>query len=155
MPKLKKLQEGDIICIPIKEKFVLCLVTRISNLKTPLGYFYNGVFDNVPDLSMTLNLEFKNPIYIREFGFQGLKSGKWKIIGRYPNFKREFFPLPRFIRHVPPFKPILVQYDENLNELESTPIKDEDLKKYAGLPETGLGGAGYIEKKLEMLLFNL
>jgi hypothetical protein len=152
MAKLKKPKEGELITIPIEGKYAVGLVTRINTNKIPLGYFYSTLFTQIPNSVDNLLIEFQNPILIIEFGSQGFKDGTWSIIGSLPNFERANFPVPVFYHHTKPFKPVLVYFDDNMDEIKRQTIDESEIEQYKEYPETGLAGSGFIEKRLKRLI---
>jgi Immunity protein 26 len=152
MAKLKRPSIGDLIALPIENKFAIGLVVRINNDKIPLGNFYGKLFSTIPESIDELKIDFAKPILIKEFGSQGLRDGTWKIIGTLPNFKKQDFPVPVFYTHTKPFKPQLVYFDDNMNEIKRISIEESEAVKYTDYPETGLSGSGFIEKRLERII---
>lgn len=152
MAKLKRTNIGDIISLPIENEFAIGLVTRINDDKIPLGNFYGKLFNTVPESIEELKIDFTKPILIKEFGSQGLRDGTWKILGLLPNFKKQDFPVPIFFTHTKPFKPQLVYFDDNMNEIKRQSIQESEVDKYKDFPQTGLAGSGFIEKRLKRLI---
>jgi hypothetical protein len=150
MAKRQKPKEGDIISLPVEEKYAIGLITRIDEDNTPLGYFYEQLF-NEPVISFD-KLNFHEPILIKRFGSQGFNDNTWKILGCLPNFKRSDFPVPVFFTHTKPFKPELVYFDDNMNEIKRHTIEESEAEKYKDNPKTGLGGSGFIEKILRRII---
>ena len=96
------------------------LITRISSDKhrIPLGYFFKHKYVLIPTM-IDFDLIKKNKtILIRKFGIQGIRNGTWHIINRLADFNRTDWPIPVFLRHTEPFPPRLIQYDDNLDEIE-------------------------------------
>jgi hypothetical protein len=151
MPKIIKPKVGDLIQLPIDDKFAIGLVIRVDSDNTPLGYFYHKLYDFEININ-NLNLDFFNPLLIKKFGFQGFMDGTWKILGSKPNFKREDFPVPVFYTHTLPFKPQLVYFDDEMNEVKRVTLEESDQEKSINYPQTGLAGSGFIEKRLKRLI---
>ncbi|RDB03721.1 hypothetical protein [Runella aurantiaca] len=152
MVRVKKPKEGDLIALPIENQCAIGLVTRVDDYKTPLGYFFSRLFNQPPQSIDDLLIDFQKPVLIIKFGFQGFKDGTWKILDSLPNFKRGDFPVPVFFTHTKPFKPQLVYFDDNMNEIRRQSIEESEAQKYKDYPETGLGGSGFVEKKLKRLI---
>ena len=117
-----------------------------------MGNFYGKLFNTVPESIEELKIDFTKPILIKEFGSQGLRDGTWKILGLLPNFKKQDFPVPIFFTHTKPFKPQLVYFDDNMNEIKRQSIEESEVDKYKDFPQTGLAGSGFIEKRLKRLI---
>lgn len=145
-----KIKEGEVFTIPIGEKYGIGLITRLSKAKIPFGYFYSFLFQDPPEISC-LEFDKKNIIYASQFGIQGFKDGTWKILGSLMNFDRKEWPMPVFYQKRELLPGELVYIDDNLVEYkrEKAPLNEEEYKNY---PSTGLGGSGYIEKKIAKLL---
>jgi hypothetical protein len=151
MAKNRKFKEGELFHVPIAGKYILALVTRVNN-GIPLGFFYDTLYDQIPLLSDILAVNFQKPILIAKFGSQGFKDGTWGLIGILPNYKRSDFPMPVFFHHTLPFKPVLVFFDDDMNELRREAIEESKVANYKNYPTIGLGGSLYIEKKLTKIL---
>jgi hypothetical protein len=57
-----------------------------------------------------------------------LRDGNWPIIGRLQNWVRDEWPLPVFYRDDLLRGTVLVQYDDNLEEIEEVPYTGGDVK---------------------------
>lgn len=148
-----KLNEGDVFFLPIGDFFCLGIITRLRNGKIPFGYFYKQLYTELPKIE-NLNFDKNNIVYISQFGVQGFKDGSWKIIGKLPGFNIKDWPLPIFYQKNDSLPDQLVYLDDNLEEIKrERALLSEN--EYENLPRAGLGGSGYIEKKLaKILLFN-
>jgi len=148
-----KIKEGDIFLVPIENFYIAGLITRISSLKVPFGYFYKTKFKEPPKVG-DLNFANDNEIILKcKFGVQGFRKQTWKTIGSLKGFERQKWPLPIFYDKSLSLMGELIYLDDNLDELkrEKAPYGEENYKNY---PDTGLGGSVYIEKKLAKLLLN-
>jgi hypothetical protein len=152
MARIKRPEEGDLIALPIENHYLIGLVSRINDDKIPLGYFYHHIFTELPKSIEDVSIDFQKPILIKEFGSQGFRDGTWKILGSMPNFKRDNFPVPLFFHHTKPFKPVLVYFDDSMNEVRRLTIEEIEVDNYKDFPQTGLGGSGFIEKRLKRLI---
>lgn len=149
-----KLKEGDVITLPISNKYVVGLITRIDENKIPLGYLYGHLTDTRYTDIGQVRIDFNKPVFIGRFGFQGFKDNSWQIIGNLPNFLRSDFPVPVFFRHTLPFKPVLVYFDDDMNEIRRQAIEETEIDRYKDYPRTGLSGSGAVEIMLKKLLID-
>ena len=149
-----KLKEGDVITLPILDKYVVGLITRIDKDKIPLGYFYGHLTDTGYTDAQQVKIDFNKPIFIKQFGFQGFKDNSWKVLGSLPNFRRSDFPVPVFFHHTLPFKPVLVYFDDDMNEIRRQAIEETEIDRYKDYPRTGLSGSGAVEIMLRKLLID-
>lgn len=145
-----KLKEGDVFILPIGESYGIGIISRLSKTKIPFGYFYNILLQTQPKIE-SLDLSKENTIYCSQFGIQGFKDGTWKILGNLKDFERKNWPMPIFYQKRELLPGELVYIDDDLEEYkrERAPLNEEEYKNY---PSIGLGGSGYIEKKLAKLL---
>ena len=149
-----KLKEGDLITLPLLNKFAVGLITRIDEDKIPLGYFYSHLTDTRYTELKQVNIDLDRPIFIKQFGFQGFKDNSWQVIGNLPNFLRSDFPVPVFFHHTLPFKPVLVYFDDDMNEIRRQAIDEGEIERYKDYPRTGLSGSGAVEIMLRKLLID-
>jgi hypothetical protein len=152
MTKLK-IKEGDLFVVPVETFFILGLITRISDMKVPFGYFYYPKFEKIPKKD-EVELDNYKVLFSGKFGVQGFKDGTWKIIGSLSGFERKDWPLPVFYHKHDILPDQLVYLDDNLDEYKREKALLSE-KEYENLPRTGLGGSEYIEKKLSKLLLAL
>lgn len=149
-----KLKEGDVITLPISNKYAVGLITRIDEDKIPLGYFYSHLTNTRYTDIGQVSIDFSRPVFIERFGFQGFKDNSWQVIGNLPNFLRSDFPVPVFFHHTLPFKPVLVYFDDDMNEIRRQTIDEGEIGHYKDFPRTGLSGSGAVEIMLRKLLID-
>ncbi len=95
-------------------------------------------------------IEKNKTILISKFGIQGIRNGTWHIMNRLADFNRTDWPIPVFLRHTEPFPPRLIQYDDNLDEIEDREAPPHiDANSYY---KDGLGGSGAIEIRMTGLI---
>jgi hypothetical protein len=149
-----KLREGDIFSVPIEDYYIIGIITRISSLKVPFGFFYKSKFKEPPIVE---EIDFDNKeseiMFKGKFGIQGFKKQTWKIIGSIKKFDKENWPLPVFYNKRFSLPGELIYLDDNLDvyKREKAPLSEES---YEDFPDIDLAGSGYIEKRLSKLLAN-
>lgn len=144
-------EEGTIFSVPLRTGgYARGVVARANNEgKVLLGYFFGPQFTSANNMPIE-DINPANSILCVRFGDLGLINGKWKILGKIPNWNRTQWPMPNFIRHDPlSNRSWLVQYsdnDPNFVEKES-PVSND-----CSLPHDLLSGYGAVEIKLTKLL---
>jgi len=142
--KTAKFKEGDVFTFPLRSGgYAIGLITRVSEDKTPLGYFFNKKYETMPAGIEQDLIKKENSILIKRFGVQGFMDETWANLGQLENFKREDWKVPVFIRETNPFPARLVYYTDSLEEIKviDTP-KGTNSQKYYG---DGLPGSGAVE----------
>jgi hypothetical protein len=150
MAKRIKLAEGDLFALPLRSNgYVVGLITRLSRNKTPLGCFFEKRYETVPSINL---IDTSKILLIKRFGNQGFSNGSWYQLGKLPNFQREEWKVPIFVRHTNPYPPSLVYYNNDLEEIKTEVMPHSfDISSY---PSDGLGGSGFIEIVLTKILDN-
>jgi hypothetical protein len=138
-------KEGDVFVLPVDEKFAIGLTVRLDKSRIALGYFYKSLFE-INDLTFeSLNIDFRKPILIKQFGIQGFNDGTWKIIAKLPEFKRDDFPVPEFF-YMGGADPQLVYFNNEMNETGRKFISTEEVDKFKNyLAQAGLAGSVALE----------
>jgi hypothetical protein len=133
MPRSLPYAPGDIVAVPPR---ALGVVARADGKGIALGYFFGQHHD----------LDPAKAVRVCRFGDRGILTGRWRVVGRVPDFVRAQWPVPVFCRS----GEILVHYDDQtlqvVSERRSSP------EECRGLPEDGLEGSGFVEIKLTRLL---
>ncbi|MEX0313648.1 MAG: hypothetical protein AB3N18_05685, partial [Allomuricauda sp.] len=93
-----------------------------------------------------------NVIWIRQFGIRGITKGEWELIGSVPNFQKKDWPIPKFIKEIPPLGWYLVTYDDKLNVLNEEPYNKDNKEIYE---QDGVSGYGLVEIKMTRILENI
>ena len=132
--------------------FCIGMITRISKQKIPLCYFFKNVHQQTPSLNTFLDIKNEPILLIQEAGIQGFKDGSWVIIGRNDDFRRSDWPVPIFFHHTQPFKPQLIYFDDDMNEIKRESVNPNDIHSFSLLPRAGLGGSRFIEKILSKII---
>ncbi len=147
--------EGDCFVFPLTDGgFARGVVSRMDGSGGLLGYFYGPRFENKRDANVTDDLKPENAIYVLMCGDLGLVDDEheWEVIGHLPGWKREDWPMPVFGCEVSKERDWgeLRWFDENT--LTESMSKRVTLKEIKGLPSSGLGGCGYVEKYVSKIL---
>lgn len=116
------------------------------------GYFFGTRFEAVPEASEFARLSAGEAVWVVEFSYLGLRNGSLKLVRCTWPWNKEPWPFPSFSHR----DPITGRYwrrrlDETdlATTLSQEPISEEEAIK---LPEDGLAGAVFVEKRLSRLL---
>ena len=92
----------------------------------------------------------KDAVSIERFGDLGIIEHEWPIIGPTPNWNRDAWPVPHFVRKDPILCDLyIVEYSDSLQELCRKKASQSDA---IALPKDGLAGYGAVEIQLTKLL---
>jgi hypothetical protein len=145
---MKKLpyREGDIFALPLRNGgYSLGVIARSPKRGIILlGYFFPNVYPMVPKPDQIPKLRPQNAIEILIFGDLSLINGEWKIITNIDNFKRDEWPMPKFLRREElTGRSLLITYaDDNPGKKVAQEICSPET---TGYPADILCGAGYVE----------
>jgi hypothetical protein len=90
-----------------------------------IGYFFGPRRATVPTVEQLHTLQPGDAILVARFGDLGLVENEWPVIGGQPGWDRDQWPIPVFVRSLPPTgRLVKVWYDET--ELNS-PAREEIL----------------------------
>lgn len=146
-----KYHEGDWFAVPLTEGgFGLGTVARARGAAV-LGYFFGPRRPEQPTLADAATCEPSGAILIGTFSHLGIKRGDWPLLGRLPDWQREAWPMPVFVRHEElSGRSFHVFYDPDdpNKRLREVRIGPEDQQG----PEDGAMGAVYVEEQLSALL---
>jgi len=138
--------EGDIFCVALRTSGAcLGVIARLSkDRKIVLGYFFGEKVPACPDARTVPQLQPQNALTITMFGALSLKDGSWPIIGRMPNWDRQNWPMPKFIRRNSLIKRAwLVSYSD---DDPSWPVAEEPCDfDTDGYGRDSLWGAEFVE----------
>ncbi len=145
-------QEGSVFLVPLEQGgYATGLVARHAPKgKLVLGYFFGPHLKEMKDFSFS-NIRTGNVLHCKRFGDLGLIEGHWLVMGQLPDWKRENWPMPVFKKFNVAsniFDALLYYDDDDPGKL----IKEEAFNGETNLPEAGLAGYGFIEKKLSDIL---
>jgi hypothetical protein len=145
--------EGDWFAVPLRDGgFAVGVVARANPKAALLGYFFGPRREAVPSLEELAALKASDADLVGKFGHLGLTKGKWPIIGRIPDWDRNDWPMPVFVRYEElTGRSFNVFYD---NDDPAKLVREEQVAPGAGEqgPKDGLMGAGYVERVLTRLL---
>ena len=92
----------------------------------------------------------KDAVLVERFGDLGIIQHEWPIIGPTPNWNRDSWPVPHFVRKDPISGDLyVVEYSDSLRESCSRMVPQSDA---IALPQDGLAGYGAVEIQLTKLL---
>lgn len=146
-----KYPEGTIFSIPLRQGgFARGIVARVNaKAACVFGYFYGpkllspfegGVSEIIPE----------NAIISLVFGDLGLIKREWQIVGQLPNWNREEWGMPDFVRRDPIGKRAWrVRYSDHDPSLV---LGEAPVDFNVSLPENCSWGYGAVELKLTALL---
>ena len=135
------------------------LVARMApkGRTVPFGYFFGPRRAEIPALDEMANLQPSMAILLKKFGTVDLDNGRWTVLGRLPDWNREQWSMPSFLRKsIPPDKPVakIITHDQNNPLIEISEVRVPAGEPLPDLPGDGLAGSGAIEIMLEKLLSN-
>lgn len=143
--------EGTVFSVPLREGgFARGIVARAAPEEACIfGYFFGPKVGSVADLDMD-NISPENAILSVISGDLGLMNGEWQVIGLLPDWQREAWGMPDFVRRDPIGKRAWrVRYSDNdPSKIESEEPTDFD----TNLPPNWSSGYGSVELKLTKLL---
>lgn len=144
---------GSVFVIPLNDaRSALGIVARMDGRGIILGYFFDGEASGVCSLDAIRDKKPENAILIGRFGDLGLLTGQWEILGKHPEWRREEWPVPRFVRtDCLTGERRLISYSEDtLDEYREEKIRGErDTCQY---PEDGVFGYIAVEIRLRQIL---
>lgn len=145
MPRRKlNYREGDLVRLPLEEgRQAVGLLARIDQTGGCLGYFYLGN----PPLD---RLDPGKADLVKIFGDLGLLEGRWKVLGPYPGFRRQDWPLPEFA-HQDPVNGAWYLRSHDEQTLHFTTERRVRAEEAEGHFRDGLAGAVALERLLAKL----
>lgn len=100
-PKNEELpyKEGTWFAIPLRQGgFAAGRVARHSGNGCILAYFFSPKRETIPTLEELENLTPDSAIKVLRAGDLGIIEGSWPIVGDSPQWERDKWPIPAFIR---------------------------------------------------------
>ncbi|SRR6266404_3722973 len=145
--------EGDAFAVPLRDsRYALGVIARMpATGKILVGYFFKEVFQVPPAPGDLPVLNPHDAIKIFRFGDLRLNNGTWPIITPVACWRRQEWPIPKFMREDPLRKRAwLISYSD----------ADPGTEKHSepcdwgttGYERAGLTGAGFVEEVLTALL---
>jgi hypothetical protein len=151
MTEILPYSEGTAFAVPLRSGgFARGVVARAApDGRVLFGYFFGPKLESPEDAVMD-DLKPENSILSLIFGDLGLINGEWRIVGSFPQWNRDLWPMPDFVRRDPIMKRAWrVRYsDSDPSRLES----EEPIAFDTNLPPNTSSGYGAVELKLTRLL---
>lgn len=145
--------EGTWFAIPLRTNgFAVGLAARATtNGPHILAYFFGPKRESIPSWDELPRLSASSAVKVARISDLHLIDGRWPIIGHSPNFRREAWPFPRFLRSDEMSRrAAIVQYSE---DDPGCAIANEHIEfGTSTLERDALLGAGAVELVLTKLL---
>jgi len=146
--------EGDCFYIPLRNGgYARGVVARMNGNGIIFGYFFGPKINHSADVSIDDGLSPKQAILSGQFGDLGLLNGEWGVVGKMPNWSRNKWPMPPFLRvDTGNSVGVLSTYDENSLKFESEQEIDLSQVDVENTPRDRVMGYGSVEIKLTKIL---
>jgi hypothetical protein len=148
MPKKLPYHEGTLFAVTLCEEmgYVVGLVARAGKKgRVIYCYFFGPPRMTPPAVEELEGLRPEQSCWSAMIGDLNLYNGRWPILGEYPNWRREEWAMPQFVRREPgtnPPRAWRVYYDDN----DPAKVIREEPEPYdSQLPKDSLSGAGAVE----------
>ena len=143
--------EGDWFAVPLRSGgYATGVVARSATGGILLGYFFGPCRVSIPPVNEAVQAAAKDAVLVERFGDLGIIQNNWPIIGPTPNWNRDSWPVPQFVRKDPISGDLyVVEYSDSLRESCSKKVSQSDA---IALPQDGLAGYGAVEIQLTKLL---
>jgi len=146
-----KFGPGDWFAVPLSDG--TWAAGRIARRGGPtlVGYFFGPRRREVPTLAEVASLRPEDAVYVRKFGYLGLREGEWPILGGAEEFDRASWPMPMFGMHDVRGEYWGLIYDENRPSalLRQVRITAEEFTK---VPSAGAAGDIFVAEWLDSIL---
>ena len=143
---------GSVFAVPLPSgAFAIGVVALTNDKGLILGYFFGPPQPDVESVGGQIAVLCADKAdYVARAGDLGLIEGKWPVVGEIPKWNQVEWPLPEF-RFVDPLfhKSYRTIYERVDDTGRRVPAAVEEI---ASLPEDGVAGAGFVEKRLGRLL---
>lgn len=146
-------REGSWFAVPLRQcGYAIGVVARVAPKgRIILTYLFGPKRDVLPTISELNRLRAEDALRCIRAGDLGLIKGEWPIIGESPNWVRDDWPMPLFVR-----RDSLSKRAWHLHYSDSDPSKleREEPASYQidGLEESDLYGSGAVEIMMTKLL---
>jgi len=142
--------EGNCIAIPLRDSgYARGVITRMNRKGVVFGYFFAPKIDNLEDVMIDESLYPENAVLSGQFGDLGLLEDKWKVVGGIPNWSRDIWIMPSFLRlDEDGGAGFIATYDEDSMEFISEEKVRPSQINVHDLPEDSVMGYGFVEVKL-------
>ncbi|MBZ9722125.1 MULTISPECIES: Imm26 family immunity protein [unclassified Mesorhizobium] len=139
-------REGTLFAVPLRRGgYVIGLVARSAPRgRIILVYLFGPKRSEIPNLKDISTLQRKDAIRCLRVGDLGLINGDWRIIGELDAWRKEDWPMPRFVDKNDLSKKVFISTyaDSDPSELERHDPAPLDI---VGLEPDGLHGYGAVE----------
>lgn len=149
----QKYTEGDWFAVPLRDGgYAVGVVARLDGRGGVIGYFFGPKSGVPPSLDEVTDKTANDAVLVSNFGDLGLVRGKWKRIGKAPDWNRDRWPIPPFVRTdaVSGAHRKVIYTEDNLNT-EKTLLPCSSTEATT-LPKDGIAGYGAVEIQLTKLL---
>lgn len=97
MARNRILNDGTVFGTPLQDGvFAIGLIARASKSGVLLGYFW-AEWKELPEID-SLTLSQDDAILVARFGDLFLQTGRWTELGKLPNWNRNEWHMPMFVR---------------------------------------------------------
>jgi len=147
-----KYREGDVFAVPLRGGgYARGMVVRENKKGTVFGYFWGPRLMHFAELRADVNLTPDTAVLVGRFGDLGLLNGEWRVVGQHPNWNRDAWKMPPFIRVNKQSNLAWLSYLDDrsfrlLKEEPVDPIHASEFPRDAGM------GYGAVEIRLSQLL---
>ncbi|WP_295999875.1 Imm26 family immunity protein [Rugamonas sp.] len=99
-------REGTWFAVPLNQGgYAAGLLARMApGGKVVLAYFYGPKRAALPTLAELAGMRPGDAVKVARTGDMGLANGRWQVIGDAPDWQRELWPIPAFIRRSEPVR---------------------------------------------------
>jgi hypothetical protein len=147
----QRYSEGDWFAVPLRNGgYAPGVVARRATGGILLGYFFGPRRASIPPVNEVVQAAANDAVLVERFGDLGIIQHEWHIIGLTPNWNRDSWPVPHFVRKDPLSGDLyIVEYSDSLQELCCMKVFQSDA---IALPQDGIAGYGAVEIQLTKLL---
>jgi hypothetical protein len=146
-------REGTVFLIPLREGgYATGVVARVARQgKIVLVYLFGPRRDKPPMPDELLGLSASDALKCLRVGDLGLLNGEWPVVGSLPDWQREEWPTPLFLRRDDlSQRAWIVHFDDE----DPSQLQREEVAAYntTGLERQSLYGYGAVELLLTTIL---
>ena len=151
MMKKEKVIAGTLFALPLNEQFGVGLIAAVNG-PIALSYFFKKTFDQIPPCSQ-VKVDRSEIAWIKIISTMGITKGYWRIIGYDASFDSNEWPIP-FFRNKSAINDqwYKVSYNSQLEEIKREVVSN--ISEIQHLPDDGIAGTTFVEKKLLNLLIS-
>lgn len=146
-------REGSWFAVPLRQGgYAVGVVARMAPRgRIVLAYLFGPKHDTVPSLADVAPLQSKDAIKRLRIGDLGLMNGEWPVLGELPDWDRQTWSMPSFVRRDDLSKRA---WRSIYSDSDPSKLEQEDPVPYesSGLEESALRGYGSVELVMTKLL---